>query len=478
MVLNSEWCRKHGWIELGVEHGVLRMGCPNPIDEISLSLARAEAQMPVAFEAMDVDAIRRVTGDRIAATQVHDEQDDLLAGLSEDALRTQSGDSSWEAKPVIRLVEGVINEALRQQATDIHIEPEEDSLKVRFRKDGMLRLHMSLPGWVKSAVVGRLKVLASLDIAEKRLPLDGRIGWDWRGGEVDIRVSTLPTRFGEKVVLRLLRQVATLQRLDHLGLPDVMKERLEYFFSRPQGMIFVTGPTGSGKSSTLFAGLQHILGKDINITTIEDPIEYDLPGANQVQINEKAGLTFAGALRSILRQDPDVILVGEIRDSETARIAVQAAQTGHLVLSTLHTNDSVSAITRLKDLGIEPFLIGNAVLCIMAQRLVRRLCKHCVQWSEPSPEHWRILPTLPNHVPYPVGCPQCGGTGYRGRVAVFEMLTVSAEVKDMILSGVSEGEFRRKVQIDPLLADGLHKMNQGITSPEEVIRVLLSDVHF
>lgn len=478
MVLNADWCRKHGLVELGVEHGVLRLGCVNPGDEVLLALARAEALLPLLPEAMDAESVRRANGDRLAAVQVQDDQDDLLAGLSEDALRAQSGDSSWEAKPVIRLVEGVINEALRQQATDIHIEPEEDSLKVRFRKDGMLRLHMSLPGWVKSAVVGRLKVMGSLDIAEKRLPLDGRIGWEWRSGEVDIRVSTLPTRFGEKVVLRLLRQVATLQSLDNLGLPPVMKERLEYFFSRPQGMVFVTGPTGSGKSSTLFAGLQHILGKDINITTIEDPIEYDLPGANQVQINDKAGLTFASALRSILRQDPDVILVGEIRDSETARIAVQAAQTGHLVLSTLHTNDSISAVTRLKDLGIEPFLIGNAVLCIMAQRLVRRLCKHCMQWKEPSPEQLRILPSLPAQVPHPVGCAQCANTGYRGRLAVFEMLTVSAEVKDMILSGVSEGEFRRKVQIEPLLADGMDKMNQGITSPEEVIRVLLSEVHF
>lgn len=478
MVLNAEWCRKHGLVELGVEHGVLRVGVAYPNDEILLALIRAEANMPVVGEAMDAESIRRANGDRMAAVQVKDEQEDLLAGLNEDALRAQAGDSSWEAKPVIRLVEGVINEALRQQATDIHIEPEEDSLKVRFRKDGMLRLHMSLPGWVKSAVAGRLKVIASLDIAEKRLPLDGRIGWEWRSNEVDIRVSTLPTRFGEKIVLRLLRQVATLQRLDNLGLPVIMKERLEYFFGRPQGMIFVTGPTGSGKSSTLFAGLQHILGKDINITTIEDPIEYDLPGANQVQINEKAGLTFASALRSILRQDPDVILVGEIRDSETARIAVQAAQTGHLVLSTLHTNDSISAITRLKDLGIEPFLIGNAVLCIMAQRLVRRLCKNCVEWREPTAEHKKILPTLPDNVPHPVGCPHCNGSGYRGRVAVFEMLTVNAEVKDMILSGVSEGEFRRRVQIDALITDGLDKMNQGITSPEEVIRVLLSEVNF
>jgi len=243
-------------------------------------------------------------------------------------------------------------------------------------------------------------------------------------------------------------------------------------------MIFVTGPTGSGKSSTLFAGLQHILGKDINITTIEDPIEYDLPGASQVQINEKAGLTFAGALRSILRQDPDVILVGEIRDAETARIAIQAAQTGHLVLSTLHTNDSISAITRLKDLGVEPFLIGNAVLCILAQRLVRKLCKSCTTWNEPTADQRRMLPMLPASVPCAKGCDQCGGTGYKGRVAVFEMLTVNAEIRDMILSGISEGEFRRSISIEPLIQDGLAKMSEGITSPDEVIRVLLSDAHF
>ncbi|HSQ41015.1 MAG TPA: GspE/PulE family protein, partial [Fibrobacteraceae bacterium] len=387
-------------------------------------------------------------------------------------------DAAWEARPVIRLVEGIINEALRQLATDIHVEPEEDSLKIRFRRDGMLRQHLVLPGWVKPAVIGRLKVMSNLDIAEKRLPQDGRIGWDWKGGEVDIRVSSLPTRFGEKVVLRLLRQVVTLQRLDNLGMPTTMKDRLEYFFKRPQGMIFVTGPTGSGKSSTLFAGLQHILNQDINITTIEDPIEYDLPGANQVQINEKAGLTFASALRSILRQDPDVILVGEIRDPETAHIAVQAAQTGHLVLSTLHTNDSISAITRLKDLGIEPFLIGSAVLCVMAQRLVRKLCKHCMQWDAPSEELRRMIPDLPDRVPRPIGCPACGHTGYRGRVAVFEMLTISPEVRSMILSNVSEGELRRSLHLDPLLSDGFAKMNEGLTSPEEIVRVLLSEVHF
>jgi len=475
MVLSPDWCRKHSVLDLGCDSDVLRVGCVDPSDELLLSLVRAESGMAVVAEAVEPDLIRRQNGDKLAQV-VQDE--DPLADLKEDALRGQSGDAAWEARPVIRLVETVIGDALRQQATDIHVEPEEDALKIRFRKDGMLRLHLSLPGWVKNAVTGRIKVMASLDIAEKRLPLDGRIGWEWRGTEVDIRVSTLPTRFGEKIVLRLLRQVSTLQRLDNLGLPSAIKEKLEYFFERPQGMIFVTGPTGSGKSSTLFAGLQHILGKDINITTIEDPIEYDLPGASQVQINEKAGLTFAGALRSILRQDPDVILVGEIRDAETARIAIQAAQTGHLVLSTLHTNDSISAITRLKDLGVEPFLIGNAVLCILAQRLVRKLCKSCTTWNEPTADQRRMLPMLPTSVPCAKGCDQCGGTGYKGRVAVFEMLTVNAEIRDMILSGISEGEFRRSISIEPLIQDGLAKMSEGITSPDEVIRVLLSDAHF
>ncbi len=455
---------------------MLRMGCSDRTDELLLSLVRAEAGGPVVFESIEPDEIRRANGEKLVQAQVA--EDDPLADLSEDLLRGKAGDAAWEARPVIRLVEGVVNEALRQLATDIHVEPEEDSLKIRFRKDGMLRLHLNLPGWLKSAVVGRIKVMASLDIAEKRLPLDGRIGWEWRGADVDIRVSTLPTRFGEKVVMRLLRQVATLQRLDNLGMPEVMRERLEYFFKRPQGMIFVTGPTGSGKSSTLFAGLQHILTHDINITTIEDPIEYDLPGASQVQINDKAGLTFASALRSILRQDPDVILVGEIRDGETARIAVQAAQTGHLVLSTLHTNDSVGAITRLKDLGIEPFLIGNAVLCIMAQRLVRKLCKQCAVWGEPTVEQLRVLPSLPMRVAHPAGCSHCGGSGYRGRMAVFEMLAITPEVRDQILSNVSEGDLRRSLSMEPLLQDGLEKLKQGLTSPDEVLRVLVSELHF
>jgi type IV pilus assembly protein PilB len=469
--VSPQWCVEHG-VHLLTPGEIPEVGMADPSDELLVALVQAQLQCRITPVAMASERIRSEAGAK--AAEIQEEADALL----NDNLRGRLGDSGWEAEPVIRLVEAVVNEALKAQATDVHFEPEEDQIKVRFRKDGMLVVHQELPGWVRDAVIGRLKIMANMDIAEKRVPQDGRITWPWRGSDVDVRASTLPTRFGEKVVLRLLRQLVAIKQLEQLAMPNVILERMAYYFERPQGMIFVTGPTGSGKSSTLYAGLQQIIHKHINITTIEDPIEYDLPGANQVQIHEKAGLTFAGALRSILRQDPDVILVGEIRDSETARIAVQAAQTGHLVLSTLHTNDSFSAVTRLKDLGVEPFLIGNAVLGILAQRLVRRVCPACVCWEAPTPVQKRLLPDLPDRVPQAKGCSECAGMGYRGRVAVFELLPISREVRQCILDNGNEADLRRLGGINPLMDDGMGKMLQGLTTPDELLRVLQTDAEF
>ncbi|HNY30081.1 MAG TPA: GspE/PulE family protein [Fibrobacteria bacterium] len=404
----------------------------------------------------------------------------LLAGLSEDDLSVGEGSSLDEirrksqAEPVVKLADHIFEEALRLSATDIHLEPDDSGVTVRLRRDGLLREFLVLPRWVQASLTSRIKILAELDIAEKRLPQDGRIQRLWQGESLDVRVSTLPTRTGEKVVLRLLRQDASVVDLVQVGMGDRVRGQFEALCDRPQGMVFVTGPTGSGKSSTLYAALRRILPRDINITTIEDPIEYRLKGANQVQILEKAGLTFAEALRSILRQDPDVILVGEIRDSETAGIAVQAAQTGHLVFSTLHTNDAVGAVTRLSDLGVPRFLVASAVLGVVAQRLVRKICPECMVWSEPSPEERSSFPpdtVLPSRVPRAVGCPVCDGTGYKGRTGIFEILVVDDPLREAIVRGDPETSIRKLSGMRPLLLDGLEKVQEGRTTLEEVLRV-------
>lgn len=400
-----------------------------------------------------------------------------LANLNEDDLKPRDEGSVEElrkksqSEPIVKLVNEIVDQGISEGATDIHIEPKEDVLKIRFRKDGLLRSSITLPKWVQAPLVSRIKILAELDIAEKRLPQDGRIKWMLRGESIDMRISTLPTRLGEKVVMRVLKHSIYISTLDSLGMPDDIFKHLKSIVHKPQGMFFVTGPTGSGKTSTLYAALREILHKDINICTIEDPIEYRLDGANQVQVNEKAGLTFAGALRSLLRQDPDVIFVGEIRDEETAHIAVQAAQTGHLVLSTLHTNDSASAVTRLLDLKIKPFLISSAVLGVLAQRLVRRVCQECIEWKPPTEEFKLLIRDLPDLVPVPLGCKHCQNTGYSGRVGLFELLVITPALREAISTGQNEQRLREIGALMPLYRNGLNKIKQGLTTPEELLRV-------
>jgi type IV pilus assembly protein PilB len=480
--MGKSFCLTRRIVPFSLEDQVLELGVLNDRDEILFSAIHFQTGYgvnPIQLPAQTIDLILA------SHTEKPGEGSSLLSEFSEADLdfNEDSADINdikrqIQSRPVVKLVNNVLNQALIEKATDVHLEPEENGLKVRYRKDGMLKRSLDLPYWVRAALCSRVKILSELDIAEKRLPQDGRMKWVFQNDEIDMRVSTLPTRFGEKIVIRILKATENLNKLDNLGMPEHILESMKYFFTRPQGMIFVTGPTGSGKTSTLFAGLQHIIKREINITTIEDPVEYDLEGANQVQINEKAGLTFASALRSILRQDPDVILVGEIRDSETAQIAVQASQTGHLVVSTLHTNDSISALTRLMDLGIQPFLIGSSVLCVLAQRLVRKLCPHCYRMEYTPDEYRKLIPTLPEQVPKAVGCDACMHTGYNGRMAVYEMLSISNEVRDMIIRETSESNIRSAAKFNTLLDDGLAKMKRNLTTPEEVIRVLLTEVNF
>ncbi|MBD3346090.1 MAG: type II secretion system protein GspE [Chitinivibrionales bacterium] len=398
------------------------------------------------------------------------------SGLSLEEIRKRT-----ESEPVVKLASLIFDEAIRLNASDIHVEPSEYNAVVRFRIDGLLRQHTEVTAWMYTPLTSRIKILADLDIAERRVPQDGRIRYAYRGNEFDFRVSTLPTHHGEKTVIRILKHDQRLLEMKNLGLPEHQMPQILELLEKPQGMVFVTGPTGSGKSSTLFACLNHIRTKAINITTIENPIEYKLSGVNQVQINEKAGVTFARTLRSILRQDPDVILIGEIRDKETAGIATQASQTGHLVFSTLHTNDAVSAITRLRDLGIPGFLISSSLLAIMAQRLVRVICPECRTKKEPSEDIRNRWNMLLGNVPMPesyqaVGCKACHDIGYKGRTGLFEVVTVNETVRNLIAEDASEVAIRkalREMGTKSLIFDGIDKIRRGITTPEELLRVVL-----
>jgi general secretion pathway protein E len=381
--------------------------------------------------------------------------------------------------PVIRLVNLMFSQAIRDNASDIHIEPYQNSLKIRERLDGILHDMLSPPKQVQAALVSRIKIMARLNIAEKRLPQDGRIELKVADREIDVRVSTLPTAFGERVVLRLLKKSSVLLSLADLGLPEARLAPFAAAIKAPTGIILVTGPTGSGKTTTLYAALCAINTTDINIITIEDPIEYRIDGIGQVQVNPKIDLTFASGLRSIVRQDPDVILVGEIRDTETAEIAMQSALTGHLVFSTLHTNDAAGAITRLRDMGIEPFLLASSLNVVLAQRLVRVICPHCKEPYVPSAELWSRIGLNPEQyqgqrVFRGKGCDHCLHTGYRGRQGIFELLPMSPAMKSLVLTTADANEIRRQAMAEGMVSlaeDGADKVLQGQTTIEEVYRV-------
>jgi type IV pilus assembly protein PilB len=386
-----------------------------------------------------------------------------------------------ETAPIIDLVDLVIKSALKSRASDIHIEPTDNNVVVRHRLDGLLKEVMDLPKWVHEGLVARMKIMGGMDIAEKRLPQDGRIRCQGEDGqEVDFRASTLRTIFGEKVVLRVLDHRKGVPPLEELGFSASALEQLRHFLRHQHGMILVVGPTGSGKTTTLCSALTSVRSERTNVITIEDPVEYQIPGVNQTQINDKIKLTFASALRSILRQDPDVVLVGEIRDQETARIAMQAAQTGHLVLSTLHTDDAPSCVTRLTDIGIEPYVTASALIGVIAQRLMRRLCAHCRRPHTPDPETLRAMSISDAEAAAitfyrAAGCDQCNQTGYRGRVGIYEIMHVSDKLRRLIAQRGSEAALRDAALSDGMISlgeDGLMKVKAGVTTPEELLRVV------
>ena len=456
------------------------------IDELRLA-TRYHLELAVAASEDIETEIRRLVraAEAFGARAVLDEDDEFEEVNEEEEDDLEADDGISDA-PLVRLVNSLIFQAAEDGASDMHFEPQKDGIVVRFRIDGVMHEIQRIPKRMVAGVTTRLKVLAKLDIAERRKPQDGRISLNARtaGRMLDIRVATLPTVDGEKVTMRLLDKSKKAPTLEELGLPEEMRGKLSGLIRRPTGALLVTGPTGSGKSTSLYAALAEINRPEINIVTIEDPVEYRLPGINQMQINIKAGFTFASALRSILRSDPDVVMVGEIRDAETAKISIEAALTGHLVLSTMHTNDAPGAITRLNEMGVEPFLTGSAVSAVLAQRLARKLCSHCCEMYNPSSDE-----LLRNRVSPEVmaasdgmafyrkkGCPRCGQTGYKGRIGIYQLLVMTEDIESLAVKRATREDLEAKATeqgMRSLWDDGLAKVVSGVTSLEELGRVLV-----
>ncbi len=482
--LGGEYCRTQGVLPLRDAGTRIVVGVTNPtklfaLDEVSRKLGKPVKV--VLITAADVKAVV----DSFSGEVVQDDSvDEIIKDIEEsdvELVKAPEEDKDLEAQaaesPVIRFVNYLIYDAAKNGASDIHVEPQEKKLRIRYRIDGILFDMMNPPHQMHAAIVSRLKIMANLDIAERRLPQDGRIRAVVHGRKLDLRLSTLPTGQGEKAVMRILDSRSAQITLEQLGMPEDALTLWKTQIDQPHGIILVTGPTGSGKTTTLYSSLNTMDRNKMNISTVEDPIEYHLGGINQVQVHEKIGMSFSAALRSLLRQDPDVIMVGEIRDDETARIAVQAALTGHLVLSTLHTNDAPASITRLINIGVEPFLIGAAVNAVLAQRLVRRICSECKQEAKLSDDTAELLSMhglRADKVCIGGGCPKCHGTGYSGRVGLYEMLVLDDMTRDAIARRPSVTEFRRlciERGMTTLRADGFGKVASGQTTVEEVLRV-------
>jgi type IV pilus assembly protein PilB len=483
---------------------------PNAVSLVTDEIMHRYLALPISFEndklvvamvdpanILATDDLRIMTGFNIQPVVAT--ESDILSAIGqysridnsvEQAALSAAGDSTGsetedlielvEEAPIIKLVNLVITKAVNDRASDIHIEPRESNLRVRYRIDGVLHEMMTSPKQIQAGVISRLKIMAEMNIAERRIPQDGRCGLIVQGRAVDIRAASLPTVYGEKMVLRILEKASILLGLDDLGFDPETLERYRDSFSKPYGAILVTGPTGSGKSTTLYATLNVLNSSEKNIITVEDPVEYRLDGINQIQINPKAGLTFATGLRAILRADPDIVMVGEIRDRDTAQIAVESALTGHLVLSTLHTNDAPGALTRLVEMGIEPFLIASSVDCVLAQRLVRVLCPNCKEAYRPSMEMLREIGFSEEEEPVTFfrakGCSKCNQTGFKGRLGVYEVLRMSENIERMTVERSSADQIARQAIAEgmrTLREDGLRKVKDGKTSVEEIMRVIV-----
>ncbi len=481
-LIPEQVARRYRALPVGFDDSRLIVAMADPANLFALDDIRTITGMevkPVVATAADIESAIRKYGAfdesvESMASAASEQADEEISSLERAATAVEEG-------PIVKMVNMLIAQAIADRASDIHVEPMERDLRIRYRVDGVLHEVMRSPKNIQAGLISRLKVMAEINIAERRIPQDGRIGLTVSGKSVDLRVATLPTVYGEKVVIRILDKSSVLLKLEDLGFLDSSFEQYRQAFTRPYGAILVTGPTGSGKSTTLYATLNILNHPDRNIITVEDPVEYRLSGINQMQINTRAGLSFASALRSILRADPDIVLVGEVRDRETALIAIEAALTGHLVLTTLHTNDAPSALPRLIEMGVEPYLVASAIDCVVAQRLTRKLCTRCREAYTPTPvelaeagfpeEIWDEIDVLYR----PDGCTSCSKTGYRGRLGLYEVMLTSEEIERLTVERVSSDVIRRSALESGMISlrhEGLEKVRLGLTSIQEVLRVV------
>lgn len=477
-LIPKETAKRNLVIPLKKEGEKLFVAMADPMDFFTVDDLRLSTGFHIETAIATKDDIIR------AINKYYDNNDGLddLIGISTPVMETVQEDSLTESdSPVIRLVNQLLSNASANKASDIHIDPQETKVVIRYRIDGILRVERVLPKHMQNVLIARIKIMANLDITENRTPQDGRIKANLDFHPIDLRVSTLPTVFGEKVVMRILDMGSTLNDIEKLGFNKHNLNRFTNMISKPNGIVLITGPTGSGKSSTLYAALNKLNSEEVNIITIEDPVEYQIEGINQIQVNPNVGMTFAAGLRSILRQDPNIIMVGEIRDKETVEVAVRASLTGHLVLSTMHTNDALSSVTRMLDMGVEPFLVASSLSGVVAQRLVRRVCRDCAEAHEPTKREIDIFSKRGISIETVWkgrGCSSCNMTGYRGRLAIHEVLAVDNDLRKAIMNEepvtvLREIAVRNKTIF--LIDDGLLKIKQGLTTTEEVLRVAITE---
>ena len=475
-VVPKEFAKRNFLVPLKVEGDKLFIAMTDPMDFITID----DLRLTTGFHIEPAIASREDILKTIAKYYEEESFDELLGELPQVTQEQQDELNDSDA-PIVRLVNQILSNAVSQKASDVHFDPQENRIIVRYRIDGSLRTERVLPKTMQQMVTARIKILANLDITESRVPQDGRIKTNVDFRPIDLRVSSLPTVYGEKIVMRILDLSNNLTDISKLGFNELNMKRFLHEIEKPNGIVLISGPTGSGKSSTLYAALNKLNDEEVNIITVEDPVEYQLEGINQIQVNANVGLTFAAGLRSILRQDPDIVMVGEIRDKETADISIRASLTGHLVLSTIHTNDSIASITRLMDMGVEPFLVTASLNAVVAQRLIRRVCRDCREIQQPTVREHEIFAKRGMTVDIIArgkGCSQCNMTGYRGRMAIHEVLVVDEAIKEVINRGGTAAEIREiaiKNETIFLIDDGLSKVKKGMTTTEEVLRVAMMD---
>ncbi|CAG7648284.1 GspE/PulE family protein [Paenibacillus allorhizosphaerae] len=473
-MISQRLALQHQVLPVRLENNKLILAMADPLDYFAIDELRMSTGLRIEPYIAARDELQRAIKRYYGLQESVDQISQILQNREQEEAKLPAGE---EDSPVVKTVNQIIIQAVQIGASDIHIDPQEDSLRIRYRVDGLMRTERTLPAHMQSVIVARIKIMANLNVAERRQPQDGRVEMEIDFRKVDIRISTLPTIHGEKIVMRVLDLDSTLEELEKLGLSDHNLPLFLKGIQNPHGVVLITGPTGSGKTTTLYSALSRLNQENVNIVTVEDPVEYKLQGINQVQVNLTTGLTFARGLRAILRQDPNVVMVGEIRDLETAEIAVRAAMTGHLVLSTLHTNSAVNAITRLIDMGVEPFLVSSSISCIVAQRLVRRVCPYCMTDHQPTEAERKLLDEYGFRNPAMKkgsGCGECGRTGFKGRLAIHEIVYVDNTLRSMILQKRSDSDYRShaiKQGLVPLIVDGLGKVAAGQTTMSEIFRV-------